>query len=551
MALHLNEEEWILTAEKFRSVLGSPAQDCTAATVISPLLKEAIKHYGHIVPPFLVRRANQKRVQGSVSDKTVTLAENYYLNHGESRQRKITYRKWNDTYGFWTLDLDGERLILKPIKGGPFGGARYIGWLNCLHGFRTDLIAHSPKFAHSPKSAHSRLKMHARGSVKRKKPGRDEFNGRFLSRPHPTPEAEDLLNGTPRPKRIAKTKAQIKIKDAVRNFLTPFIKSSNRSNEADGREISSMRSRHSRLEAPTTESPQHHSKSKLVQNHPNPPDPEAQPSLNGNHIDKQSLSSASAARRRVFFSTPEPTRVALSSKRTYDTFSATGLTDIAATLKRRREAFLHQSLPSSERMGEIGSATEPTHATAPSLRGSLTVLERDSNQSNLSDPESDVEDSPHGSAYSTSIFQDEFAEEPAQVSGASLEILAPLAAAEDPNSLDLLSPQKLSNTCLLISVPPDPDFKIAKLSSCATISDITTTILQPFRMENKIDQIDSIRFKFEWLPANACYRTLLIEPDQMSSSFDYVIKRIDKADLWATEGECCYLGVDILLKKGA
>ena len=537
----VNEEEWILTAEKFRSVLESPSQDCTAATVISPLLKEAIKHYRDGFPPFLVSWASQRRVGGTVPDRTVKLFKKDHLDPEELRERKIIYRKWNEKYGFWTLDLNGKRLILRSMSGGS-GGARYQNWLDCLHGFDSDPIAHAAK---------SLLKLHARGSVKRKKSARDEFDSRFSSPQQPTLEAHNFPNGTPRAKRSAKTKAQMKIKDVVEHFLTPFVKSTYHSSKADDRQNSNKRLRHSRSDAPAIGSSQHTIKSQSVQTRPNARDSEPQHSLNDNDADRKSRRSASENRRRVYFSTPEPTTVAFGSKRTYDKFLSTGHKDIATALKRRREE-ISRSVP-SKRMGEIGLATESTHATAPSLKGSLAALERDSDGSTtLSDAESDVEGSPHDSAYSGIIHSGDHVEEPAQVGDAPSEILTQPTTSgdEEPNPLNLLSAQKLSNTYFLITVPPNLDFKIAKLSSCATADDVTTAILQPFKMENQIDQIDSFRFKFEWLPANACYRTLLIEPNQMSSSFDYVVKRIDKADLWATESEC-YLGVDILVKNSA
>lgn len=537
----VNEEEWILTAEKFRSVLESPSEDCTAATVISPLLEEAIKHYRDGFPPFLVSWAYQRRVEGSVPDRTVKLFKKDHFDPEEQRELKIIFRKWNEKYGFWTLDLNGKRLILRSMLGGS-GGVRYQNWLDCWQGFASDPIAH----------AANSLRLHARGSAKRKKSAHDEFGSRFSSPPESTLEAHNLANGTPRAKRSAKTKAQMKIKDVVEHFLAPFVKSTYHSSKADDGQNSNMRLRHSRLDAPATGSSQHSIKSQSVQTRPNPRDSGPQPSLKEKDADRKSLSSASENRRRVYFSTPEPTRVALSSKRTYDKFLATGHKDIATALKRRREE-ISQSLP-SKRMGEIGLATESTHATAPSLKGSLAALERDSDGSTtLSDTESDELALRHDDL--NDLFPNKRCHEENlhQVGDAPSEVHtqpSTTAEYEEPNPLNLLSAHKLSHTFLLITVPPSLDFKIAKLSSCATVNDVTTAILQPFKMESQIDQIDSFRFKFEWLPANACYRTLLIEPDQMSSSFDYVVKRVDKADLWPTESEC-YLGIDILVKPSA
>lgn len=538
----INEEDWNLTEEKFQSILNSPTQTSTATAPISPLLEEAIKYYRWRIPPFVVQRPSQTGARkASVPDKTILLVENYCLDDNKSRKRTILFRKWIDKYGFWTLDLNGKRCIIKAMSGGALGGVHYEEWLGCSYGFGSDTIAHCV------------FKGPIRGPIRRssrsKKVIRDDFDGRNPSPSQETPGAEEHSNGTPRAQRKAKTRAEEKIKATTNWLLNPSITSLYYKEEIHGGDRLNARSRHSRSGAPADESPR-----KSLRKNPNPIDTEPQPSLNDKRTDRKSQSFASANRRRVFFSTPQPTRAAPGSKRTYDTFSAMGHEDIATALKRRREA-VRQSLP-SQLTGETDLAMEPNYVTARSLGGNLASLERDSNElDTLSNADSDAGDSPPGSAYPKTITPDEFAEEPTQVGGASSpEILPqPTTTAEDnePNSLHLLSSTKLSNTFLLITIPPNPDFKIAKLSACATVDDVKTAILQPFKLDKEIDQVDSFRFKFEWLPANAFYRTLLIEPDQMSSSFDYVVKRIDKAELWATEGESCYLGVDIVLKNGA
>ena len=534
----VNEEEWHLTAEKFQSVLEPTAQDYKAKTVISPLLEEVILHFRHGIPPFLSRKASQRgHRKDSVLIKTVRLAENDDLDHNEPREGTIIYRRWNDEYGFWTLDLHGERLILKPMRGGLFGGY-YLPWLNCMCGFGSDPIAYIGR---------QRSQAYARRSVKKNKLVRDNAFRKIPPIPQKKSEAHGHLDGVPRAKRSAKAEAQVKIKDALDSLLSPVIEPTYPSKNADDGRSIKLKLRCSKLEGPAIESPQHNFKRESVQTPANSINSGPQASMNGEYTDRKSPDPASADRRRQFFSTPESTKVASGLKRTHDAFSAPDPKDVASASKRRREALLLKLFPSSERLGRIAMAPEPTHANTTLSRGNSAVLKGTSGKA--TDSESDVGENPQGIAYPTSVDRDDSAEELAQV-GASSETLIQPTTAEEPNPLDLLGPQKLSNTFLLVTVPPSLDFKIAKLSSCVTVSDVTTTILQQFKMGNKVDQIDAFRFKFEWLPANANYRKLLIEPDQMSSSFDYVLKRIDKADLWATEGEC-YLGVDILLKKSA
>lgn len=598
----VNDEDWNLTVEKVQSIIGSPAQDCTATTVISPLLEEAIKHYRHGIPPFLVSRASQPGAHdASVPDKTVILFENDDPEHKKTRERTIVYRTWNDKYGFWTLDLNGKRSIVKSIF------MHYYPWLSCLHGFSSDPVAHCLSGAR------------ARGSIKSKKLVRDDFDGKNLSPSQVTQGADRPLIASGRAERTAKTRAKQMIKVTAKWFRDPEI------TPAHLPYVSNVASRYPELEAPVVESPQSTIKRKFVPISPKLKDHRPQSMPNGQHTDRKSLIwmnstsegfakvSESERRRREVFSTPESTKVVLGSKRMSDDFSPTYPKDIASASKRRCQALLHRELSPSGCIREIGSASESIQAIASSLgegvalfkgnfgeitppispvermdRNAFRRLVDENNQQpsivektsskNLGtlDRKTNKVSAPPNPAPKvvlaggvvpnsqthhildvkedfqnmvTPTKQDTLAKMPDSV-GASSDMLTKLAAPGEGRPLALLTPHKVSNTFFLVTIPPNSDFKMVKLSSCATFIDISTMILKSFRMEDRIDQVDLFRFKFEWLPADSIYRTMLIEPDQMSSCFDYVLKRIDKADLWATEGEC-YLGVEVFFKQCA
>lgn len=596
----LDDRYWSLTAESFQSILDPQSLKYPSTSEVAPLLVAAIGHYRNIIPPFL-QRTNYIRHNGSVPDRTVVLAENGCYPK-VPKEVIVTYRTWNDKYGFWTLDLNGKRLIVRTFIGGGFGGASYRVWLGCSRGFQARPIAFTVA---------SQRSMEARG----KRQSFHEDSDECITPPSQLkPVADGLSNGTPRTKRRSKTRAGVRIKDTI-NWINATRESAHANRKVNDRKNSKVKL--------TIKGPKTDLKHNLPQANPRAIDSEKQLSPNSNHdskkLDDTSISSdgdsvkvsASAIRRREVFSTPEPYKHALGSKRTYQYISPTNPENIAAASKRRRETLLRHSFPSLKRKEEIQFTLEPSQATTSSAARSEVPLESGSDNitldrkadqpdgrplssthlgyhgrtvlktlntrgqtvaevgarskpiselvsaetpsqagttSNQGHHRADIEESPQGISCLRSTHRNKSAEELAQVDTSS-KITTQFSTAEEADPLDLLLPHKLSNTFLLVTIPPNTDFRIVKLSSCATVSDISTAILKPFRMEDRTDQVDAFRFKFEWLPANATYRTVLIEPDQVSSSFDYVLKRIDKAEsVWSNEGVCS-LGVDILLKS--
>ena len=57
----------------------------------------------------------------------------------------IAVRSWNDDEKYWTLDINGERLIVKNFAGGPRGGAIFRSWLGVERTFSQKPVAFSVK----------------------------------------------------------------------------------------------------------------------------------------------------------------------------------------------------------------------------------------------------------------------------------------------------------------------------------------------------------------------------------------------------------------------
>lgn len=616
----LDDRYWNLTAESFTRALDPQSLEYPSASEIAPLLVAAIRHYrNNDIPPFLVH--SRKYCIRTGSDRTVVLAERGCYPK-VPKEEMVIFRTWNKNYGFWTLDLNGKRLIVRPFPGGWYGGVMYRVWLGCSRGFQARAIATSPARQHGRESIENGKSVNEDSDGCKPvledsdecQPVLEDSDECIPLASQLTPVADGLLNGTPRAKRRTKSQAGIMIKESI-NWINNNKKLADANRKANYRKRVKVKL--------TLEGPRNDLKHNLPQAHPSSIYFKKQLSPNSNHDDKKSEDtlvssdgdsgkvSASVIRRREVFSTPEPYKNAIGLKRTYQSIFATDPENIAAASKRRRETLLRRSFPSLERQVEVHFTPEPNWATASSVERSEAPLEGGSDQitldrkadqlsgrpphsvhcgshgrtvfetlntpgqtaakvgarskpisevvsaeapsqaatsSNQSHYRSGIEESPQGISCLKSTHRNKSAEELAHVETSS-KMTTRISTAEEANLPDLLPPHKLSNTFFLLTIPPNTDFRVVKLSSCATVSDVSTAILKPFRMEDRIDQVDAFRFKFEWLPANASYRTVLIEPDQVSSSFDYVLKRIDKAEsAWSNDGECS-LGVDILLKS--
>lgn len=98
----------------------------------------ATEHYQSKAPPFL-NYGRKKNPAGSRLH--ALLATNGKLRR-PAPSVDLVCREWRNKGVYWTADINGERIILKPFKGGPGGGCHYRRWLGPLEGFEEYAIAY-------------------------------------------------------------------------------------------------------------------------------------------------------------------------------------------------------------------------------------------------------------------------------------------------------------------------------------------------------------------------------------------------------------------------
>lgn len=91
----------------------------------------ATEHYQSRTPPFL----NDGRKKNPAGSRLHALL----ATNGKLRRLApsvdLVCREWRNKRVYWTADINGERIILKPFRGGPGGGCYYRRWLEPLEGF--------------------------------------------------------------------------------------------------------------------------------------------------------------------------------------------------------------------------------------------------------------------------------------------------------------------------------------------------------------------------------------------------------------------------------
>lgn len=99
-------------------------------------LIEAKEYYTEELPPFL-QTTNHKTIIGSRI--RVQLAKNGKLPK-RPLQVDLISRPWKNGGIYWTMDLEGERLIVKTFRGGAHGGS-YRRWEGIAEGFGREALA--------------------------------------------------------------------------------------------------------------------------------------------------------------------------------------------------------------------------------------------------------------------------------------------------------------------------------------------------------------------------------------------------------------------------
>lgn len=605
---------------------------------LAPLLEAAVKWYGVERPPFAMSRTSMRRTPpGCITEKTVQLLEDK-VSPSVFKKAKLFLRTWTSQYAFWTLDLDGERLIVKSFPGGRNGGSHYRVWIGIKEGFQDQPIAFSIPGQEVRQAT-------TRNGLNDDVSDEDIFLANLLR-----VSTSGLSGGTPRAKRHAKTEAEAKIEAVPKNsfnhdvdYVNGNTERKKTSNKYPSYQISKPPSQESLVGLNNQISSNTRSISKRSATLFGPrrrvvlsgPDPNrATPSakrtteilspqngikdssskakrgvVSAQHhsrvatskrfletlplSDEDDVTPASKRRRKVF-SAPDPSKGMASSRRRHEVFSVPRLQEV---LSKRKDPDSIAPKPTLTTIssGNHGTrlATRPSEVTAGTSLDQLSanhdrgIVEDSSQNSSSKTQEPPAEQSASFTANSAPTPNNKTPRAPSQAAPVSERAIqkpvrritrhtssgkakqtnqstkelalvnaSDIVAAEGltleatpaPLGHNILSPHKISNTSFLVTVPPTPDFKVLNLSSCISVSEISTSILKLFKLDDNIELIDMFRITFEWLPMDYKYRTMLVDPDAMSSNFYFILGRIDKATVWVTEEECL-VGVEILLKS--
>lgn len=115
-----------------------------------------------------------------------------------------------------------------------------------------------------------------------------------------------------------------------------------------------------------------------------------------------------------------------------------------------------------------------------------------------------------------------------------------------PNS-PLLSPHKLLNTILYVSLPPSTDFVPIRLRSCSTIDTFFASVLNAYDLQESEQNLDAARVTFEWMPKSDKNRSWLVKKT-VEDSFEMLLECVSAANVWMDEGKAI-VRVEILMKK--
>ena len=88
---------------------------------------------------------SSRRRPGELNDKPVYLATPSGQYPTDPKPAVVILREWSEKEVYWTLDVNGDRFIVKWFAGGPKGGAIYRAWQSCQEQFSGLPIAFSAK----------------------------------------------------------------------------------------------------------------------------------------------------------------------------------------------------------------------------------------------------------------------------------------------------------------------------------------------------------------------------------------------------------------------
>ena len=99
------------------------------------MIDEARRYYKGQQPPFILTKRQDP--------KTVVIPTSTGHRARNPETAEIVLRSWGKSAFFWTLDLNGIRYIVKPYRGAPLAGQKYLRWAGPNVGFDENPIAFS------------------------------------------------------------------------------------------------------------------------------------------------------------------------------------------------------------------------------------------------------------------------------------------------------------------------------------------------------------------------------------------------------------------------
>ncbi len=109
-------------------------------------IREARNHYGTFNKPAFALIRKRTRARGiDVGDLRDVILATANGDRPEEPLSSTTFsveaREWNELFCFWTLDLGGQRMILKSVGDPSMGGSAYRRWLGVEEKFGKKYIA--------------------------------------------------------------------------------------------------------------------------------------------------------------------------------------------------------------------------------------------------------------------------------------------------------------------------------------------------------------------------------------------------------------------------
>lgn len=114
------------------------------------------------------------------------------------------------------------------------------------------------------------------------------------------------------------------------------------------------------------------------------------------------------------------------------------------------------------------------------------------------------------------------------------------------SSPSLLAPHKQSHTTLFVAIPLSTDAVPLKLRSCMSLDSFFTAVLAISATPGQDNAVSGIRASFDWKGAGEKDRAILLKRD-LEDSFEVFLEIVDAAPCWEVQGGRCAVGVEVVL----